>query len=392
MGRDVESMVRDLTESAVDMVRREKRAEVTAAAARNVEEQLLDLLLPPPRPGPRRRRRRRRPPIPSAPRARSCGSSSARGPSTTARWRWRCAEKGFPSFQILSSQGVEEMGVSMKDMLPGLFGGRTRKRRLPLPEARAALLAEEEARLVDPEQVARAGHRARPVLGDPLHRRDRQDRGPRGRPRPRRVARGRAAGHPSHRGGHDRLHQVRRRAHRPHPLHRRRRLPRQQAVGPHPRAAGALPDPRGARAADPGGPRAHPDRAEERAASRSTGRCWPPRAWSSPSPRRPIAEMARFAMQVNAATENIGARRLATILETVLEDLSFEAGDGRRRTVPIDADEVRAPARPRGHGPGPEPLHPMRRAGRPSCVLAAGRRPAASAATRCRPWPARPSR
>ena len=45
--------------------------------------------------------------------------------------------------------------MNMKDMLPGLFGGRTRKRRLPVPEARAALLAEEEARLVDPEQVAR---------------------------------------------------------------------------------------------------------------------------------------------------------------------------------------------------------------------------------------------
>ena len=54
-----------------------------------------------------------------------------------------------------------------------------------------------------------------------------------------------------------------------------------------------------------------------------------------------IQEMARFAMQVNEATENIGARRLATILEAVLEDLSFDAGDGRKRTVRIDADEIR---------------------------------------------------
>ena len=52
--------------------------------------------------------------------------------------------------------------------------------------------------------------------------------------------------------------------------------------------------------------------------------------------------MARFAMEVNDATENIGARRLATILETVLEDLSFEAGEARpARSVRIDADEVR---------------------------------------------------
>jgi ATP-dependent HslUV protease ATP-binding subunit HslU len=54
-----------------------------------------------------------------------------------------------------------------------------------------------------------------------------------------------------------------------------------------------------------------------------------------------IHEMARFAMQVNAATENIGARRLATILETVLEELSFEAGESGPRAVTIDADEVR---------------------------------------------------
>src|SRR5438094_9406766 len=51
VGRDVDSMIRDLTESAVDMVRREKRAEVRDKAERNVEEQLLDLLLPPVRPG-----------------------------------------------------------------------------------------------------------------------------------------------------------------------------------------------------------------------------------------------------------------------------------------------------------------------------------------------------
>src|SRR5207247_11293127 len=63
-------------------------------------------------------------------------------------------ERSFPSFQILSSQGVEEMDVNVKDLLPGLFGGRTRKRRLPVPEAREVLLQEEETRLVDAEAVA----------------------------------------------------------------------------------------------------------------------------------------------------------------------------------------------------------------------------------------------
>jgi ATP-dependent HslUV protease ATP-binding subunit HslU len=54
-----------------------------------------------------------------------------------------------------------------------------------------------------------------------------------------------------------------------------------------------------------------------------------------------VEEMARFAMQVNDQTENIGARRLATILETVLEEVSFEGGSSGPRTVRIDADEVR---------------------------------------------------
>ena len=54
-----------------------------------------------------------------------------------------------------------------------------------------------------------------------------------------------------------------------------------------------------------------------------------------------VHEMARFAMEVNQATENIGARRLATILETVLEDLSFEGPENGPRSVTIDAEEVR---------------------------------------------------
>ena len=151
VGRDVESMVRDLTESAVDMVRREKREEVRAAAERNVEEQLLDLLLP------------ARPVAPDdAARPESFRSTRDKlreqlraGSLDQREVEVEVAEKGNPSFQILSSQGVEEMGVSMKDMLPGLFAGRTRKRRLPVPEARAALLAEEESRLVDSDLVAR---------------------------------------------------------------------------------------------------------------------------------------------------------------------------------------------------------------------------------------------
>ena len=100
VGRDVESMVRDLTEAAVDMVRREKRAEVQDKARRNVEEQLLDLLLPPRGPlalrGRGGRGRPRPAPSPSGPRARSCASSSAPASSTPAPWRSRSASGRSP--------------------------------------------------------------------------------------------------------------------------------------------------------------------------------------------------------------------------------------------------------------------------------------------------------
>ncbi|HWX25695.1 MAG TPA: ATP-dependent protease ATPase subunit HslU, partial [Vicinamibacteria bacterium] len=160
VGRDVESMVRDLTEIAVEMVRKEKHAEVRTRAEGNVEEQLLDLLLPPPRP-----------PTPepaespeAAPRARE----SFRATREKLREQLRAGhlderlveievrDRTSPSFQILTSQGVEEMDVNMKDLLPGLFGGRTRKRTLPVAEGRKALLQEEQARLVDADQVARS--------------------------------------------------------------------------------------------------------------------------------------------------------------------------------------------------------------------------------------------
>ena len=341
VGRDVESMVRDLTESAVDMVRREKRAEVQRRRGqRNVEEQLLDLLLPPRAPA-RPTTTDARPPTRTAPPARSCGSSSAPGPSTTARWRSRWPEKGFPSFQILSSQGVEEMGVSMKDMLPGLFGGRTRKRRLPLPDARAALLAEEESRLVDPEQVARLAIDR--VQSSGILFIDEIDK----------IA-GREGGHGPDvsREGVQRdilpivegttvatKYGAVRTDHvlfiaagafhvsKPSDLipELQGRFPIRVELEPLTQEdlVRILTEPKNALVA------------QYRALLATDG-------VDITFTDEAIQEMARFAMQVNAATENIGARRLATILETVLEDLSFEAGEAAsRRTVRIDADEVR---------------------------------------------------
>ena len=147
--------------------------------------------------------------------------------------------------------------------VPG--AGRS-KRRMKVPEALEYLVQEEEQKLIDMDSVARVGGRARRAGRHHLHRRDRQDRGARRRrARARRQPRRRAARHPADRRRHDREHQVRHGAHRPHPVHRRRRVPRVEAVRPDSRAAGPLSDSRRARAARQGRFRAHPHRAEERA-------------------------------------------------------------------------------------------------------------------------------
>ena len=156
VGRDVESMVRDLTELAVDMIREERIAEVHEKARVAAEERLLDLLLPP------------LPPPPDY----DDQASSIRDQATRTREKLReqlrdgrldqkqveidVREKTFPSFEIIAGSSVEEVDINVKDMLPGLFQGRTKKRKLRVPEALEALAQEEEQKLIDMETVARA--------------------------------------------------------------------------------------------------------------------------------------------------------------------------------------------------------------------------------------------
>jgi ATP-dependent HslUV protease ATP-binding subunit HslU len=154
VGRDVESMVRDLVELAVDMVREERLDEVREKAGQNAEERLLDILLPPPRP--------------IAP---DEDASSAREQQNQTRERFReqlragrldqrvveldVREKSFPSFEIIAGSSIEEVDINLKDMLPGLFQGRTKKRRMKVPEALEYLMQEEEQKLVDIDSVAK---------------------------------------------------------------------------------------------------------------------------------------------------------------------------------------------------------------------------------------------
>jgi ATP-dependent HslUV protease ATP-binding subunit HslU len=154
VGRDVESMVRDLVELAVGMVRDERLTEVRAKAQQNAEERVLDLLLPPVRP------------------AAGDTDPAADAPPPLTRDRLReqlrdgrldgrsveidVREKSMPSFEIVAGSSVEEIDVNIKDMLPGLFQGRTRKKKVRVPEALEYLLQEEQQKLIDMESVSRA--------------------------------------------------------------------------------------------------------------------------------------------------------------------------------------------------------------------------------------------
>ena len=157
VGRDVESIVRDLTEIAVGMVKEELSAQNQDKAAVAVEERLLDLLVPPPRPsGPR------------TPGDDSAEKEEEAYRKTREKFREklragklddrpveiRVSEKSFPAIQISSDAGVE--AIDIQNLVPGLFPGRTKKRRVKVGEAREHLIAEEMERLIDMQQVARA--------------------------------------------------------------------------------------------------------------------------------------------------------------------------------------------------------------------------------------------
>jgi ATP-dependent HslUV protease ATP-binding subunit HslU len=156
VGRDVESMVRDLTELAVDMIREERVAEVREKARHAAEERILDLLLPPLPPPPdyneqsaniREQAQRTREKLREQLRS---GRLDQKQVEIDVR------EKSFPSFEIIAGSSIEEVDINVKDMLPGLFQGRTKKRKLNVPEALDALAQEEEQKLVDMDSVARA--------------------------------------------------------------------------------------------------------------------------------------------------------------------------------------------------------------------------------------------
>ncbi len=158
VGRDVESMIRDLVEIAIDLVREEKLEDVADKAEQNAEERVLDLLLPP---------------VPQS--AQNSGSAEekakARETFSKTREKFRAQlrdgklderlvevetrERSLPAFEIISSSGIEEMDINFKDILPGIFGQKAKKRKMPVADAMDHLIQEEEQKLIDMDQVTR---------------------------------------------------------------------------------------------------------------------------------------------------------------------------------------------------------------------------------------------
>jgi ATP-dependent HslUV protease ATP-binding subunit HslU len=350
VGRDVESMVRDLVEIAIDNVREEKLEDVADKAELNAEERLLDILLPP-----------------SAPAPASSSASAAGGvvidgntvlteSSNRTREKLRqqlregkldermveidVRERNFPSFEILTNQGVEEMDVNIKDMLPNIFGQRTKKRKMKVNEAFEYLIQEEEQRLIDMDQVTRMAidrvENAGIIFLDEIDK----------------IA-GREGGH-----GPD----VSREG------VQRDILPIVEGTTVNTRygmvrtdhilfiAAGAfhvskpsdlIPELQGR----------FPIRVELQSLTMEDFI----RILTEPKSslvkqytalletegvkleftKESLEEIAHFAFRVNESTENIGARRLHTIMERVLDELSFDAPEKKGEHVTIDADYVR---------------------------------------------------
>jgi ATP-dependent HslUV protease ATP-binding subunit HslU len=183
VGRDVESIVRDLVEISIDLVREEKLEDVEDKAELNAEDRLLDLLLPPVSatasnaaaatevPGTNVIQLPASMDITSpendAPGPKKVEQSSHERTREKLRAQFRegklddrmveldVRDRNQPSFEFIAAPGQDESDMSLKDVLPGLFGQRTKKRKMKVAEAFDYLVQEEEGRLIDMDQVTR---------------------------------------------------------------------------------------------------------------------------------------------------------------------------------------------------------------------------------------------
>lgn len=164
VGRDVESMIRDLTELAVSMVRNEEMDAVKKKAEEVAEEKLLDILLPPKRTNPEVREH----PFPTESDALIAAQEEAEQADSTREKLRKLLRKGslddryveldvpdrnFPMIEIFAGAGMEEMDYNLRDMLGSMLPRRTKRRKVKIPEARELLISEESQRLIDMDRV-----------------------------------------------------------------------------------------------------------------------------------------------------------------------------------------------------------------------------------------------
>ena len=343
VGRDVESMIRDLTELSVNMVKAEMTARVAERAAALAEERLLDLLLPTPRHEPFSSGSLEEV-SPDA--SREATKEKLRAQLRAGRLDERMVElevhqQTLPTIEVLSGQGLEEMGIHLKDMLSNLMPTRTKQRRVRIAEARRLLVQEEAQKLVDMEEVV--AQAIRRVENSGIVFLDELDK----------IA-GREASHGpdvSREGVQRDLlpivegsavttkYGVVRTDHilfiaagafhvaKPSDLipELQGRFPIRVELDPLTREdfVRILTEPQNALLRQ----------YTELLGTERVGLRWAPEA---------VEAIAEIAMKVNASTENIGARRLYTIMEKLLEEISFNAPDMPGKELTIDAGYVHA--------------------------------------------------
>ena len=331
VGRDVDSMIRDLVEVAIDMLREEKLDQVAERAEVNAEERMLDILMPPLKEGEESE---------SIERTREKLRAQLRDGKLDDRMvEIDVRERNMP-VEIVTNTGVEEMDINLRDMLPGLFGGKNRRRKMRVTEGLDYLISEEEQKLVDMDQITRQAIERVEQSG--IIFLDEMDK---------------IAGREGGRGPDVSREGVQRDI-----------LPIVEGTTVNTRygmirtdhilfvAAGAfhvskpsdlIPELQGR----------FPIRVEMKALTTEDFF----RILTEPKnalikqytalmdtegirlkfSNDAISEIAAVASQVNEDTENIGARRLHTIMEHVLEEVSFEGPDLKKKTVKIDAAYVK---------------------------------------------------
>jgi ATP-dependent HslUV protease ATP-binding subunit HslU len=144
VGRDVESMIRDLVDVSIDMVREERLDQVADKAEQLAEDRLLDLLMPP---QPEAQE--------SVDRTREKLREKLRAGKLDDRMVEVDVKERGPTFEVSTNGNIEEMDINLKDVIPGLFGPRTKKRNMRVSDALEYLIQEEEQKLIDMDQVTR---------------------------------------------------------------------------------------------------------------------------------------------------------------------------------------------------------------------------------------------